>query len=128
MSTLERLGQVQTEEGLPEDAVKTYLQVLELQGDDDPQEVAKARYQASTYGTVQRLVKMERKRNGSGETQQWEWRLPAYWQSRFGKQANSWLVNRCGLLSWRVACGVWCVCCTVHPLEQAKKGVAMVSL
>lgn len=52
---------MQTEEGLPEDAVQTYVQVLELQGDDDPKEVAKARYQASTCSsTVQRLVKIER--------------------------------------------------------------------
>lgn len=41
------LGQVQTEEGYASDAVDTYLQVLSLQEDEDPDEVADAHVQAS---------------------------------------------------------------------------------
>lgn len=41
------LGQVQTEEGYSSDAVETYLQVLLLQEDEDPDEVADAHVQAS---------------------------------------------------------------------------------
>lgn len=40
------LGQVQTEEGYSSDAVETYLQVLALQEDEDPDEVADAHVQA----------------------------------------------------------------------------------
>lgn len=40
-----RLGQVQTEEGHPHDAVDTYLQVLRLQEHEDPDEVADAHFQ-----------------------------------------------------------------------------------
>ncbi|CAM9520511.1 unnamed protein product, partial [Ectocarpus sp. 13 AM-2016] len=47
VSTLVSLGQVQTEEGYSDDAVETYLQVLSLQQDEDPDEVADAHVQAS---------------------------------------------------------------------------------
>lgn len=47
ISTLVSLGQVQTEEGYSDDAVETYLQVLSLQEDEDPDEVADAHVQAS---------------------------------------------------------------------------------
>ncbi len=39
------LGQVQTEEGYSDDAVETYLQILSLQEDEDPDEVADAHVQ-----------------------------------------------------------------------------------
>lgn len=42
---------MQTEEGHPEDAVETYLRVLELQEDEDPYDVADAHVQASTLFT-----------------------------------------------------------------------------
>lgn len=45
ISTLVSLGQVQTEEGYSDDAVDTYLQVLSLQEDEDPDEVADAHVQ-----------------------------------------------------------------------------------
>lgn len=45
MTTLVSLGQVQTEEGHPHDAVDTYLQVLRLQEHEDPDEVADAHFQ-----------------------------------------------------------------------------------
>lgn len=38
---------MQTEEGYSDDAVQTYLQVLSLQEDEDPDEVADAHVQAS---------------------------------------------------------------------------------
>lgn len=38
---------MQTEEGHSHDAVETYLQILELQEDEDPYEVADAHFQAS---------------------------------------------------------------------------------
>lgn len=46
VSTLVSLGQVQTDEGRPEDAVETYLQVLRLQEHEDADEVAEAHLQA----------------------------------------------------------------------------------
>lgn len=45
VSTLVSLGQVQTEEGYSDDAVNTYLQILGLQEDEDPDEVADAHFQ-----------------------------------------------------------------------------------
>lgn len=42
---------MQTEEGYSDDAVETYLQVLALQEDEDPDEVADAHVQASVYKT-----------------------------------------------------------------------------
>lgn len=47
VSTLASLGQVQTEEDQPDDAVKTYMQILHLQAGEDPDEVADAHFQAS---------------------------------------------------------------------------------
>lgn len=45
ISTLVSLGQVQTEEGYSDDAVETYLRVLSLQEEEDPDEVADAHVQ-----------------------------------------------------------------------------------
>lgn len=45
MTALLSLGQVQTEEGRPHDAVDTYRQVLRLQEHEDPDEVADAHFQ-----------------------------------------------------------------------------------
>eukprot|EP00903_Cladosiphon_okamuranus_P019910 g18299.t1 len=47
VSTLLSLGQVQTEEGYSSDAVETYLKVLSLQEDEDPDEVADAHVQVA---------------------------------------------------------------------------------
>lgn len=55
VSTLVSLGQVQTEEGYSDDAVETYLQVLSLQQDEDPDEVADAHVQVSGVSTTLRL-------------------------------------------------------------------------
>ncbi|CAM9879034.1 unnamed protein product, partial [Choristocarpus tenellus] len=47
VSTLMSLGKVQTEEGLTEDAVQTYLQVLELQRGQEDVDLADAHFQVS---------------------------------------------------------------------------------
>lgn len=45
MSALVSLGQAQAEEGQAEDAVKTFLEVLGLQENEAPDEVAEAHFQ-----------------------------------------------------------------------------------
>lgn len=52
ISTLMSLGQVQTEEGYSDHAVDTYLQILSLQEDEEPDEVADAHVQVKRERVV----------------------------------------------------------------------------